>query len=412
MAERLASALMAGVLAVALASCGTEGSDRPASPGTPDPGPVVVDVASLPGTSLALATMEHGAPPSVPWVEGDVLHTANGDVRVAGPGERLGYWSVVVPYGDGALRLLEPDGRRSEPAGRLQFLDSTGTVTRSVAASAPLLSADHNLAAWWEYDAAELVVADTGGHIRQRLSTTAPWTRMSWNTTPRMYMTVVALLGEDDVVLRWEGQARDQTRSGVLRTSAKPVPAWASEPRVADMEGASAAAGLAVISSETTATQQLDANCLDAVDLATSALVWRHCYEVGDVPYGNLSPTFSPDGRHLLVTVVDITTGDPGYLVALDASTGTVTGRFDMGPYDGDDYGHRHGPVDVVFEDNQHFLAVVADRTAAASGRTTSNAAEIAIVRCDVKGGCELATQVVDNVPTRAGEAPSPYWLD
>lgn len=91
------------------------------------------------------------------------------------------------------------------------------------------------------------------------------------------------------------------------------------------------------------------------------SVLWRHCYWRGALRYDTSGIEFSPDGRLALAVGGQQTSGSRAFLAVLDAATGDVLARH-------------------------------------------------AVVRCQVTGGCELATNPVGYNWERDG-APRPYRL-
>lgn len=402
---RLASAL--GCLLV-LGACGA-GGGHPSSPDTPGIGPVVVDLDGFRAAPVDQADLPLGAAPKVPWGEGTVLHTRAGDVPVGPASRPLGLDSLVLPFGPGALRMVTT-APLSPESPTLEILDADGRVVRTVVASDPVASPDRRRVAWWDHQAQALVVAATRtGREVTRFPGPQEWATLSPKVRSHLSVTVVGWLGPDDVLVTWSATvAGGATRAGAWRTSGAAVPSWFDPERV---EAAySQAAGLALHRSRPAHVgANPDGTCLDAVDTDTGTQRWRHCYQHAGQTYGVGRPVFSPDGRHVVVAAVNGTAGDPGYLLSLDAATGRVSAEFPTGLQEGDRWGYPNELVQPVFEDGEHFVALLANR-AHRNGEPIARTTQ-AIVRCDVDGGCELATPPVRYRDDGMAPTQAPYWL-
>jgi hypothetical protein len=402
--------LVGGVaMLLALMSCGSQ-TGRVYPTAVPDVGPVVVDLDAAHPTSLDLSSLEDGAAPKVPWIEGYVLHSGAGNVTVGPAREPLGYGSLVLPYGDGALREVTTtlSGGRTPPL--LEVLAADGTVRSRVHASDPLRSPDGARAAWWDYEKRELVVAELGsGTELRRTPGPTEWALRAWDDRPRLTVTVEGWLGGDDVLVAWS-TLEQLDGSGVWRSSGKEVPSW-FEVTGSGRPFFSAEAGMVLRSSRPEAYlgSAVDGSCLDAVDLRTGEPLWRHCYRHAAQTYGLGEPVFGPDGKHVLLRAGNCTGGDPGYVVALDTRTGQISAEFLTGLQEGDLYGYPNEIAEVAFEDDEHFAAVLFNRTHR-NGEPIDETTE-AIVRCEVEGGCELATRPVTYRDDAMGGVQAPYWV-
>jgi hypothetical protein len=380
----------------ALSACGS-GAVQTMPESSPTPAPVVIDISSLPGPSLDLSTMPVGAWPKVPWIEGQTLHNGTVDVTVG-----TGRWPEstspqTFPFGDGSIRYDDIyGGRKTE----IHLVDSAGAVTYSARARWPVLpSSDRTQVVWWEPDAQQVVIANLAAGSLTR--TSPPWAEVPRNNR---WWGVVGWLGRDDVLMRLEGPGENEDR--YWRTSGEPAPQWL--PR--DVEGVSAEASLVFLPDYPYVDEGYgDSNCLTAVDVDTSAKVWRRCFALGDKPYPGLGPSVSPDGKHTLVASISITSGEPGFILVLDTAAGAALTRFDLGLYEGDNWGFADGMGVAIFEDGSHFVSVVSNAEHSASGEPTGIHHD-AIVRCDLDGRCERTTPVRSYDATKAG--PPPYRLE
>ncbi len=103
--------------------------------------------------------------------------------------------------------------------------------------------------------------------------------------------------------------------------------------------------------------------------------LWTRCYLWGKRPGDGLyGPVLSPDGRWAVDLIFT------GGTVQLDARTGRAVSRT----------GYAGRAQEVAFEDRDHYLVVLTAETA-----PDAFPVEQWIVRCDVRGPCERATDVV-----------------
>lgn len=368
----LAVAVMLGVAACDGAV--RESSTPTQSAGSSQPTAVDLDMSSVPGRRLALAALPTGAPPGVPWIEAGTLHV--GDRALVLPEVRTRfpqYARRVVPYGFGALLELS-----DYSTSVIVTVDASGRVVRR-GPGAALVSGPAGRVAWWDGRTGEVVVADSSGRELRR------------ETGPALGagdgLTAVGWLDERDVVLRV-----GYSGGGYLwSTSGEDLQWWRGEAFAISPVGGLVAAGFWGGTGP-------DNECTLVGELGPwRRPLWRHCFWRGDLAYwSGDAGTFSPDGRLLLVTGGSQTNGARPFHALLDARTGEPLARFDHGRYGDDRVGAMYQVHGFAFEDDEHVLMVVADRTG--RGRTGS---QVAIVRCDVATTCELATE------------PRPYrWRD
>jgi hypothetical protein len=389
-----------------LAACGAGSGDQARSPATtsetptatPTPSRTDVDLRKVPGTTLDLSAMRTGAPPAIPWIEGRTLHLDRADLAIR---PRFGAREdvpVVIAFGGGYLRYDDPSGRAGT---HLDQIRADGTVAGSTFATAPVVSWDGRHVAWWEPPTHAFVIGDAVTGTLENLPAVGPWAFFTSNHPGDPWnVSVVGWLADGELLVR--GPSSRDAPEGIWRTSGRTVPAWTAQ----RFSGLSTEAGIALVEDfPYTDPTEVDANCLSAVDLETSARVWRHCYRLGDQPYPAETPVFSPDGTRLAVAAISISTGEPGYELVLDAASGDVLARFDLGRYEGDQSGFETELSTPWFEDDDHLLAVADQRRHDATGAPTTTADE-AIVRCDVRGGCELATPVVAHDQATGGAPP------
>jgi hypothetical protein len=374
-----------GVVAACALAAGCAGQPNPrvvargTSTASPDPTPSAVDVAGAPGVALALRGLERGRAPQVAWLHGTVLVV--GTHRASIPAVALEDAFAVAPYGTGSVVLVW-DYRTA-----MTWYDASGARTRTHRHAAglawsPLLGE----VAWWNGSTRRAVVASSSsGKVLGRFD------------APRRLRDASAegWLGREDVVF--------QTGSW-----SEPGPTW----RTGD-QSVTRMTGLPIAASPVTglvATAALQAQPPDITCLAVSSgddpvtPLWQECLLRDGSSYAAIDGSFSPDGRLLLVKGANNTGGSRPFWAVLDAYSGAVVARFDMGRYGSDRVGAQYEAAQAVFEDDRHVLLTVADRT----GQRVEHSRE-AIVRCDLTTVmCELATRTRAEGPDFASR---PYKL-
>lgn len=367
-ARRAAGAVGVAAAFVLAAGCagqsGSEAVVRGSSTASPDPTPKAVDVADAPGVALALHGLETGRAPKVAWMHGRVLVIGTHRARV--PAAALESAFALAPYGTGSV-VLSWDHRTA-----VTWYDASGARIRTHRHAAglgwsPLLGE----VAWWNGSTRSAVVASsTSGRVLERFAAPRPLRDPS----------VQGWLGREDVVFR----------TGLW---SEPRPTWRTgDQTVTHMAGLpfAAAPATGLVATAALQVQPPDITCLAVStgdDLVTP--VWQECLLRDGASYAAESGSFSPDGQLLLVQGANITAGSRPFWAILDAHTGEVLARFDMGRYGSDRVGAQYSAAQAVFEDDHHVLLTVADRT----GQRVEHSRE-AIVRCDLTTvTCELATR-------------------
>jgi hypothetical protein len=369
-------------VAVALAGCGGQGSVDPTgareqptiSPMTPPitgsiTGPITgpttgpttgpANAAGAPSAVLALAGLAKGAPPSLPWLDGDTLVVDAPVARVPGAASA---W-VVVPYGSGTLK----DNLDYPP--KLIRYDADGTKVGTVHQGSGLAwSRTFGQVAWWDGSAHELVVASsTTGRVVRRFSAPGRFDVFG----------VGDWLAPDDVLVATGRLGHGSMwRTGDQTLTTAPGRPFAVSPDTGMVAGSDLR-------------PHSDIACL-AVFRADEprSVAWKRCLLRGRTAYSAEIGSFSPNGELLLIHALNQTFGSRPFVAILDARTGKVVARFDEGRYGGDRFGAQYNVLKAAFEDDRHVLLVVADET----GRPARPARE-AIVRCDVSTAtCRLAT--------------------
>lgn len=401
--------LTASAMAV-LVACGSNGGGAKHSPTATPPSPrqttqqatpqATVDLEGLKDVRLDLSEIRTGRTPAIPWIEGQTLHRGAADVPV-GPGRAVPDPApLVFPFADGALRY---EARNGISGSRIERLNADGGLVGTTPATTPVASWDGRHVAWWEPVGHWVQLGDATTGAVTTVHATGRWSFWSPIPHPTWQVTVVGWIGADDVLVRAPGPGNKSDE--FWRTSGREVPAWTGQRYVA----VSAEAGVALVEDHPyTDPTGVDANCLSAVDIETSAPVWRRCFQLGDQAYPALTPVFSADGKRLAVASFSITTGEPGYELVLDTASGNMIARFDVGRYEGDQWGFETELSSPRFEDDGHLLAVADWRRHDATGAPIPTTDE-AVVRCAVDGGCELATAVVAH--GQGGDATAPYRL-
>jgi hypothetical protein len=118
-----------------------------------------------------------------------------------------------------------------------------------------------------------------------------------------------------------------------------------------------------------------NSNCWSLVDRDDAGSLWTRCYLWGRRPADGLyRPVLSPDGRWAVDLIFT------GGTVQLDTRTGRAVSRTRF----------AGRAQQVAFEDRDHYLVVLTAETAA-----DAFPIEQWIVRCDVRGSCERAINVV-----------------
>lgn len=293
---------------------------------------------------------------------------------------------------DGDVVATSPLGKGTVaevwPGSRLVFGDASGRVSRVTKGEGLAASPDGRQVAWWDGKEGQAVVASAASG-RELRRVKGPQSREG--------LHAVGWLGDRDVLFSWPLVAG---RTGGWRTSGEPA-SWPVRELVAGSEPAQLVAGRFLHSSDP------DASCTALFRATTSTSpLWRHCYWRGDLRYDSSGIQFSPDGELVLASGGQQTAGARPYLVVLDARTGAVRTRFDQGKYGSDRVGAMQNVFDSVFEDDRHFLVVVADRAGLRGGWTRH-----AILRCAVTGGCELATRPVRYHWEKSDGGGIPYLL-
>lgn len=315
---------------------------RTTPPPADTPTPTHVSPAPPPGTTtIALTGLEAAPEPATGWVEGTTFHRADGREitfpdRVNGP----------AAYGDGAV------GQYSASVPTLLF--ANGDV---IPGYGPAVSTDRSRVAWFfdERDTAGLVVSpvdEAGNADNSPVTTVAKGTRLQ----------PVGLVGDREVVsnvLGPNGQA-EGARIDVVGGESTQTP-WEVDLVSTVSESAQLVAG------RTSATDS--GSCWAVLPTDGGAAVSETCdYSLDH---------FSPDGRHLLAGPAYRSGAGDSSIAVLDAGTAEPVHTFDV---EGDGF-----IVGTAFEDDTHLLAVVW-----AENRS-------AIVRCDLDGGCERATDLADS---------------
>ena len=392
---------------LALIACGAH-TPRHGDASNPTPGPVAVNLDVPTSQSLEIAGMPQGTAPRVPWIQGRVLHASSGDIPVGPASEPLSYWSWVFAYGNGAVRAVASAAYSGRPA-TMEFLGPSGHVERTVRASDPLLTTDRSRIAWWDYSTHELVIADTAsGTELRRIPGPATWA-LPPDPKRHVAVTLITWMGADDVLATREAYRDGTTTRSAWRSSGKPVPVWFTP----DTPGVfySPGGGQVLFLNAGAAARRgfPEGYCLDSLDPRAGTLRWEHCYEHDGETYGLGGVVFSPDGAHVLLHAVNVTGGDPGFLLVLDPATGQAVTRFGTGLQEGDNFGYPNDLSNPVFEDNDHFVAVLLNRVHRNSAPTRQ--VTQTIVRCSVTGRCEQATTPAGYRDTGGTWPQTPYWL-
>ncbi|MGH3366122.1 MAG: hypothetical protein ACRDOY_02850 [Nocardioidaceae bacterium] len=298
-------------------------------------------------TTLSIADLEQGELPGIGWVERRVFHRTDGV-------------DVFLPPG-----LVEPVAIAGGAVGRNRDLLRSPLVFSSrerVRGGGPAVSADGSLVAQGLYKGgvSTLVVAPTSEpqSADNSLVDEIPGERR---------VSPVGFLGPQDVVSNVLGKKGIAVAVRRDRFDGSPTSPW----NVTAIRAVSEAAQLVV----GRVPQSGIGSCWEVLPADGGQPLWQTCRYAPD--------HFSPDGSVLAGTSYLLGTGDR-IVVALDAHTGRVLHVFEPS---------RDGEiVDVAFEDDAHLLLVV------------SQSGQSAIVRCDLEGSCDRATESIRNIGTE-----SPY---
>ncbi|SEE67141.1 hypothetical protein [Jiangella alba] len=300
-------------------------------------------------TELVLDGMPTGAPPAISWVFETTFYTEDGR-ELPIPEDMFFPFAIR----DGAIGQLP-----GTTEGRLPDIgnsDATGAVVGREPGNGPVLSYDGFLLA--EYLPAEDIVwagqADGGG--------TGPGGR---DVPPDQQLDPVGFL--DDYALVSNVSTDEELWAGVRIDSfapGEPTPPITPPWDIVEVTAVSQPAGLVVGFTEI----RDDGTCSAVYEADADEPLWSTCEYSFD--------HFSPDGRYL-VGADDYRDGEGNAsMVVVEARTGAVVHTYD-GWYIGA----------ATFEDDDHVLLSV---------RLVDDAErQVALVRCDLTGACELATPAV-----------------
>jgi hypothetical protein len=325
-------------------------TEQPSPEPTPDtsPGPDETTPEPAPEddgvTTLGLGDLVAGPPPEISWIDGQVLHAADG--REIG---MLGGVFDVAPFGDGLVGATINDS----PDLRIAFIGADGEPTM-YRGFGPVISADGDLVAWYDTDASQLRFAASGG---------APAPDPIDVTQP---LQPVGFAGPDALIVNVGTDAFISTgvrRYDLSDGSATDLPA--------ELLGAMTVSQSGRVFGFT---EQLDFDSCTAMfaDGGEQPL-WTTC----DYRFEQ----FSPDSRYLLGVGINSDGIGASSAFVVDAETGELVHRFDAS---------QPGYInDTAFEDDGTVLLTY-------TSSDNFSEAETAIVRCSLDGSCEAATEVRD----------------
>jgi hypothetical protein len=326
--------------------------------GTREPSPA--PAPKVDSSPISLDGLKTGEEPEVGWMQGKVWH---------GPGGREYEWDqadviAAAPVGDALLvATSDPQGQRANLVPPVS--DEAQTVTSWPMEGGFAVSADGNAAAFVKPDGTPVLVQDSGG------------TTDTMPTIPRgSGFSAVAVTGENCN----EAAAAAGCAVWVNSSGRKPE-AWVSTshgsadtPRP-QLRSADDVSGSGILAGMTSAND--DGSCSSAGPVDGEA-TWSTCrHQLG---------SFSPDDKHLSAFPAYYDGAGSSELAVLDAATGDV--ELDL-------HTTQDGYVrQVVWEDDEHLLAIVGEGTRAA------------ILRIGLDGSREYAVP-----PTATDPYESPFVL-
>jgi hypothetical protein len=379
-AVRLAVASGATLAVAGAAAISGVDFTEPAGSGAPELGPAA-DSPRTAAVAISLDELPVGASPAVPWLADGALHMGDSqvpfdvDVRFLGSLQRVegGYLAAVTPD-------AEPVGSHEHP---LYFVADDGTATVLADGWVPggaRTSSDGSLIAWaagdWDAEFADedstttLTVADatTGDVLHERLAPLGPDT------------SVVGFLDENRILIT----AANNSYGGVYvwDVAADTVDPW--------MDGYNAAIALTPSGDIGAFVQDAGEYDTAVVDIESGQALWTADY---------LSArTFSRDGKYAAFVqgwfeAVDEEAGQQGSasadrrvdLVVVEARTGEEVLKIDV-------------------ESTQRFAW---EPDGSLVFEAWQDSSQMALVRCDLDGDCELATEPrATNVHPDAAQPP------
>jgi len=343
----VAAVALAAALPTAL-SLGDSTRSAPLPADTPTPGETVPAPEPGGSTTLRLADLGTGPAPVNGWVDGSTFHRADG-LEVEVPAGL----AAPIAFGDGAAGF-------DYSTGEIWFSEGG-----SIPGFGPAPSPDGRSVAWF-YDEAGATGIAVGPATGDRDGTD---TVVADDIPAGVRALPVGFLGDRDLVSNLVGESMPITARRDTFDGSSTTP-WDVEEVSTVSAAAQLVAGLLSVTD--------DGSCWAVLPADGGPALWETCDHSLD--------HFSPDGELLLAGPAYRSGAGDTAIAVLDAQDGTVLQELES---------TREGfIVDTAFEDDEHVLAVVVDDGKAA------------IVRCDLAGSCERATDLAP-----APDVEQPYGL-
>lgn len=329
-----------------------EPTTPPSDPATePETPPTETDEPERGGTTeLVLDGLPAGDSPAIGWTDGLTFHRPDGGEATLSDG-----FNNVLAFGDGVVGTTSRD---DNPIDEVVFADSSGTEMEFYNGYGPIATSDGSLVAWFEVDAGQLSFAQADGNG------TAPAALPIENgdmLSPVGFggpeLVVSNVTDADSQSLGWRadhirGESVDWNTVGIEFQTVTAV-----------SQAANLIAGFTEITDE--------GGCSAVYDGPTGEQLWDTC------DYSVLG--FSPDGRYALGSHAYLDGAGIAFSMIFDARTGESVHTFDTA---------EDGVIfDSAFEDDSHVLIIYNAGYDSATSRT-------AILRCELDGACETATDV------------------